>query len=210
MKASRFSLLFLSVFLWAGTLRASSSIVPVSVSGGTDTFSGEFQIDWTVPDPVYFGQHITGAWEGGTWLFYWSAWDFGISTGGVLEGQWRVNLVTTWNNGWAPGGLNTLSDFTWGYNGGASGGFPVDRNIQYNRPPLIAHDFSGNDLKYWLYVDAHFLEFQTTTAKSGKARVGFNVTRVWAVPEGGAGAAFAIVVAGMLVLGRRFRQSASG
>jgi hypothetical protein len=201
---TRIFALFAALLLAADLRANANSITPTLIRGDNDHLRAEFLVQWD-PLPLY-GEWISngfpqGTWSGGSWAIGFDVKDMGVSSGGVPDGGWLTCVLrTTWNDGWAPGAIGPDVIFPWGalLRGPAS--------LVYERPPMIAHDFSGLGLQYYLFAGS-WLDITTSPNRSGSGRFAFELIRVSAVPETGStllllGAA----ASGLLLLRARARK----
>jgi hypothetical protein len=176
---TKFAAAFASICLCATA--NGNSITPTFVTGDRDHLRAEFLVQWDAL-PV-FGQWVAtlpGAWDGGNWTFAFDIRDLGVSSGGISDGALLSYVLRTgWNDGWQPVALGPGPiTFAWG----SAGAAPV--SLVYDQPPLIAHDFGGLGLEYYLFAGG-WLDFSTATNRSGSGRIGFELIRIAAVPENG-------------------------
>jgi len=183
---------------------SANSLTVNSIAGDANSFHGVFDVQWDSFGSGGGGwsDNVSGAWDGGSawrFLFAVSAEGEPPPGGRPREGFLTVTLQSTWLDGWIPGGLGGLTLLTYGFP--HANGDDVTVLLNYNRPPLIATDFSGLGLEYYLEADASMtLSYSTDT--SGTARVRYNIRRT-AVPETGSTLLFlALAVISICSLGR--------
>lgn len=205
-RASLIASVVLALYTVAASARADSITVN-SIGGGTNSFLGNFSMEWTAFGLGHtgFASSVDGSWDGGTWQFVFSTNPSNLGAPGDIQMSYTVR--TFWNDGWIPGGL--------GYDYIAIGPVNSPGSIELlmfsGTPPLIATDYGPNGLLYYLTATATASNWVIASDQSGHITMDFNVSRV-AVPESGGTLLLLLLASAVLIAGQiraRLRESAA-